>query len=116
MNTIRHGSLEFANRTGAITEELTREALKIAPVTWPVARLRLTANWNPLTATRAISHTLDQPETGQTAQGFTPTLFEYSEQLHDAFVNSQAAWKEAEFLIKRPIGAAPIPCEVRYRY
>jgi hypothetical protein len=118
MKTIRHGSLEFTDLTEEIIQALARETLKIAPVSWPVARLRLTANWNPVTEARAISHALDYPETGQTAQGFTPTLFEYSEQLHDAFLDSQAAWRTAELLIKReqPVVVDRIPCEVRYTY
>jgi hypothetical protein len=118
MKTTPHGSLEFTTLTSEITQALARETLKIAPVSWPVARLRLTANWNPVTESRAISHMLDHPETGQTAQGFTPTLFEYSEQLHDAFLDSQAAWKEAELLVKREQSVVEdrIPCEVRYTY
>lgn len=118
MKTIQHGSLEFTTLTSEITQALARETLKIAPVSWAMARLRLTANWNPLAESRAIAHALDHPQTGQTVQGFTPTLFEYSEQLHDAFLDSQAAWKEAELLInrERPVVENRIPCEVRYTY
>ncbi|HAV63647.1 MAG TPA: hypothetical protein DCY13_14930 [Verrucomicrobiales bacterium] len=116
MSTLTHGSPEFDRRYRELNDALICEANKLIPVTWRRARLKLVATWHEATGSRSIQHHLENAETGEQTQSFSPALFEFSDRLHRLFCESQSHWRSAEIELQRGANGRLESAETNYSY